>query len=424
MIDIIRLNDYNFKKYKMKGWFFVKKIVTLLLSVILIFGVVCMPSSAVSPSLATFSSVKFDNANVTIDVAKISEAMVKSMDAQLTYMMDAFFPDGETMEEYGVSLDSPIDAAFIAEMETAYPGMSTGLVVGDTYRDVIRKLVLAMFVSMDQITADDAAKINNNDKFLAFMAYTQQYPYAEFTSYEYGDTLVKLFEGYLRDYAIPTNAFNKDFFDYYVPVNSLAGGLKVTEITLLEDILAELGDDYTFWAELYYGYNTSVEPAFRSDDFKVGQALPIQEGINILQLSVSGQDYPYTFVLDVKKSSEKQILTYKSGSVNGSIDQAKREITLVFPHGTDLKAIKPDITVSPYATVSPASGAAVDLSKKVTYTVTAEDGSQVTYTVTATTAPMTSPLTGDTSVLAFSMILLLSALGMAFCLKRFGVKES
>ena len=60
------------------------------------------------------------------------------------------------------------------------------------------------------------------------------------------------------------------------------------------------------------------------------------------------------------------------------------EITATVPHDVDVMSLTPTIAVSDLATIAPASGVARDFSQPVTYTVTAEDGTEVTYTVTVT----------------------------------------
>jgi autotransporter-associated beta strand protein len=49
-------------------------------------------------------------------------------------------------------------------------------------------------------------------------------------------------------------------------------------------------------------------------------------------------------------------------------------ITLLVPAGTAVTALNPTVTVSPFASVSPASGSTNDFTSPVNYTVTAEDG--------------------------------------------------
>ncbi len=75
-----------------------------------------------------------------------------------------------------------------------------------------------------------------------------------------------------------------------------------------------------------------------------------------------------------------EILSFRVGSIVGIING--KDITLTVPSNRDLKNIKPSIEISPYAKVVPASGEAVNFSKgKVTYTVTAQNGSSKLYYV-------------------------------------------
>ena len=87
-----------------------------------------------------------------------------------------------------------------------------------------------------------------------------------------------------------------------------------------------------------------------------------------------------------KESSEKQILTFKflSPAVEAVISEDAKTIVAVVPNGTNVTQLVPVITISEKATVDPASGMPVDFTNPVTYTVTAEDGSQATYVVTIT----------------------------------------
>ena len=88
-------------------------------------------------------------------------------------------------------------------------------------------------------------------------------------------------------------------------------------------------------------------------------------------------------------SDAKEILSFAfndlTPAVQGSISGSA--ITATVPFGTDVTGLVPTVTLSEEATVSPASGAAQDFSNPVTYTVTAEDGSEATYTVTVTVLP-------------------------------------
>ncbi|MEI3520419.1 MAG: hypothetical protein V8Q40_04720 [Anaerosacchariphilus sp.] len=118
--------------------------------------------------------------------------------------------------------------------------------------------------------------------------------------------------------------------------------------------------------------------------------------VSILDGKVS--DGVYTFEMPTaditvgctwSKASETDgpiISAFQINGVSGTISQTAGTIKITLPYGTDLTSLKPEITVKNAKSVSPASGAAVNLTAPVTYTVTAEDGTTKTYTVTATVA--------------------------------------
>ena len=90
--------------------------------------------------------------------------------------------------------------------------------------------------------------------------------------------------------------------------------------------------------------------------------------------------------IPVTPSQRKQIKTFKfEGFVEQAvIDEEQKTIEAVLPWGTDLTTLIPIITISPKATISPASGVVTDFTDPVIYTVTAEDSSYVEYTATVT----------------------------------------
>jgi hypothetical protein len=83
------------------------------------------------------------------------------------------------------------------------------------------------------------------------------------------------------------------------------------------------------------------------------------------------------------KSSNKEIKTFsfKTLNINASIDSVQRNITANLPFRTDASLLAPTITISPKATISPASDIVQNFTKPVLYKVTAEDGSSQTFTV-------------------------------------------
>ena len=89
-------------------------------------------------------------------------------------------------------------------------------------------------------------------------------------------------------------------------------------------------------------------------------------------------------------SSEKDILTFTIPSqVSSVVDAVNATVAVVMPLGTDVTNLTPTITVSQYATISPASGVAQNFTNPVTYTVTAQDNSTKPWTVTVTVQDIT-----------------------------------
>ncbi len=73
--------------------------------------------------------------------------------------------------------------------------------------------------------------------------------------------------------------------------------------------------------------------------------------------------------------------------VVGVIDQSALTVSLEVPYGTDVTKLKPEITVSTNASVSPASGIEQDFTNPLVYTVTAQDLSWQKYTISVKVLP-------------------------------------
>lgn len=77
---------------------------------------------------------------------------------------------------------------------------------------------------------------------------------------------------------------------------------------------------------------------------------------------------------------EKKILDFYIPFKNIVIDEAKHQIVIYETKDfDDFESLTPEIEVSDNVTIQPASGVTVDATKPVTYTLTATDGSKVTY---------------------------------------------
>ncbi|MEI6281012.1 MAG: immunoglobulin-like domain-containing protein [bacterium] len=92
------------------------------------------------------------------------------------------------------------------------------------------------------------------------------------------------------------------------------------------------------------------------------------------------------------QSSAKQINTFNfnglSPSVIGAIDEVNHIVSIAVPFGTNVTALVPTITISPYASISPNNKIAQDFSSPVAYTITAENGSTQIYVVMVTVASL------------------------------------
>lgn len=76
------------------------------------------------------------------------------------------------------------------------------------------------------------------------------------------------------------------------------------------------------------------------------------------------------------------------------IDRENREVVLMVEEGADLNNLVPNLTISPGASLSPASGMAQDFTSPVVYTITSEDG-EVTQTWTVTVVIILSSFNAD-----------------------------
>lgn len=120
-----------------------------------------------------------------------------------------------------------------------------------------------------------------------------------------------------------------------------------------------------------------------SEFAKITEPSTLKEGTNSYTVtSESGKTHKYTVTITrAAVATGNQILSFRYGSAEAVIDQARGTITMELPAGSS-STFAPIIVVSPYATVSPASGQKQSFAKPVKYTVTAQDGTTNTYTVT------------------------------------------
>lgn len=120
-----------------------------------------------------------------------------------------------------------------------------------------------------------------------------------------------------------------------------------------------------------------------SEFAKITGPSTLKEGANSYTItSESGKTHKYTVTITrAAVATGNQILSFRYGSAEAVIDQARGTITLELPAGSS-STFAPIIAISPYAAVKPASGQKQSFAKPVKYTVTAQDGTTNTYTVT------------------------------------------
>ncbi len=88
------------------------------------------------------------------------------------------------------------------------------------------------------------------------------------------------------------------------------------------------------------------------------------------------RSWTVTVTVAEEPNDETEILTFELTESTGpaDIDPAAGTVDIEVANGTDLTTLEPTITLSPGATIDPASGVAQDFTNSVNYTVTAENG--------------------------------------------------
>ena len=116
--------------------------------------------------------------------------------------------------------------------------------------------------------------------------------------------------------------------------------------------------------------------------------VPVDFSYSNVYYTVTAEDgsqsvYSVTVTLE-PQSDEKKILSFRFEGFDEEvvINEDLHTIEATLPFGFDVTALIPVITISESATIHPESGVPTDFTNPVTYTVTAEDGSQSFYTVT------------------------------------------
>ena len=189
-----------------------------------------------------------------------------------------------------------------------------------------------------------------------------------------------------------------------VSVRFLSSDAEITAFTFAED--AEIANINSDAATI-----TSVVSYSTANLNGLVPTITVSDGATISPESGVAQDFtsPVTYTVTAENgttkewtvsvskaataSSAKDILSFTFDGQQGEavIDADSHTITAYAEWDYDMSNIIPTITVSPMATISPASGVAQDFTNPVSYTVTAEDVSSQTWTVTVLPDPNACP---------------------------------
>lgn len=164
-----------------------------------------------------------------------------------------------------------------------------------------------------------------------------------------------------------------------LPVESCTFGENTIDLTLSESWdITNLAPDITVSDKA----TISPDPSIPQD---------FSQPVTYTVTAENGEERTYTISISMPISSEAEIKSFTLAGCEGVIDG--EFITVTVPHGTDLTALAPEIEISHNATVTPASGEVQSFTRRVRYTVTAEDGATTaSYIVQVTEADMPAAL--------------------------------
>ncbi|MBN2400766.1 MAG: hypothetical protein JXN64_00045 [Spirochaetes bacterium] len=146
--------------------------------------------------------------------------------------------------------------------------------------------------------------------------------------------------------------------------------------------------NHTVNVEVPYGTNiTSLVPAIIHTGASISPASGIARNFsNAISYAVTAADLStqnYTVTVTIAANSAKAITAFDffSPAATGIINEINHTITIAVPYETDVTSLTPVITHTG-ASISPASGTALNFTTPVIYTVTAANSSTQNYTVT------------------------------------------
>jgi hypothetical protein len=151
-------------------------------------------------------------------------------------------------------------------------------------------------------------------------------------------------------------------------------------------------DDVTNLAKLYIDGQLMAQDISANDILQTSEDLRLSnypnppnlqwidgyvDEFSIWQKELSKEEIEYLYLnraLPMSSKAEIKTFSHRDQTEEAMIDSENQRIELTLRSGTDINMLKPDIVVSPGATIYPFSGSPINFSSgPVTYTVTAED---------------------------------------------------
>ncbi|MFS4455390.1 DUF5018 domain-containing protein [Maribacter sp. 2304DJ31-5] len=165
---------------------------------------------------------------------------------------------------------------------------------------------------------------------------------------------------------------------FELPINgeTISGNINQDDNTITFDLVG--ADVSSLIPTITISDSASISPGTSS-------AQNFDDNVSYTVTAENGDERTYQVVVNNRPlNAENEILSFVVGingeSIEARLDSDLKEIA--FETGSfNISRLIPEITVSEYATISPASGEAVDFTVPVTYTVTAENGETKQYIV-------------------------------------------
>ncbi len=195
--------------------------------------------------------------------------------------------------------------------------------------------------------------------------------------------------------------------EYGTELRSYDGTNLNLAVDFSDDESSELYSLFSFGPMLYLNYydgsdDTDKLYSFNGTDLTYLNQLYIEgfddfnaiEYDNHMYFPASSVEYGDVELWRVRRTNEAaDILTFTLAEqvADATIDYENHTVVIETVFGTDITSLSPEITVSDYATINPMSGATIDFSSSVVFTVTSEFGNTQDWTISVSTETNEAP---------------------------------